>query len=328
MKNSFKILFLLLQLLLPTIYACKYLRSIQILEANGLQMTDSTTYIPSLAGIAQDVSVNLTKLFQTELSLLLQEVQKTVIFFTDATESRPFAIKQLKDNSYILTNEVPIDREEICDPFKFPHHAAVSRKCCPKGNDNNEYKEIPFNSQIDFHCCIFLGITVEGHGTFSLRIDVVDVNDNPPRFNIPHDYTPNHPGKDSPTVIKIMENTPQGTLIPLPQAFDLDEGKNGALLFRVGRATPLAAWEQHFKLLSNSEDRSITTNTLGETQSKDATLPALCLLRTIDREAVASFSFDLIARDQGEPIALSTTLSMSIIVSHFYIYLFTLILFF
>ncbi|KAM7540332.1 hypothetical protein Aperf_G00000044755 [Anoplocephala perfoliata] len=304
---------ILLIVIFQTTFGCKYLQSIQILEINALHKSSPTPYIPSLPGIAQEVSVNLTKLFQNELSISTQEARQTIIFFTDATESRPFVIKQLKDGSRILTNELPVDREEICDPFKFPHHAAVSRKCCTKEERAGENKENPFNPQLDFQCCIFLGITVEGYGTFALRIDVVDVNDNAPRFNIPPEAALGHVGKDVPAVIKIVENTPQGTIIRLPQAFDLDEGKNSDLLFRVEKVNPVAAWEQHFKLLSGPEDRCIT-DPLTESQSRDITFPALCLLGTIDRETVPGFTFDLVARDQGDPMALSTTLSMSITV--------------
>ncbi|VDK23189.1 unnamed protein product [Taenia asiatica] len=294
-------------------FACKYLQSIQILETNALQKSNLPSYLPAQSGIAQDVSINLTKIFQTELSISVEEARQTLIFFTDASESQPFAIKQLKDGSHMLTNELPIDREEICDPFKFPHHAAVSRKCCAKENSNDRHKTNPFNPQLDFRCCVFLGITVEGYGTFALRIDVVDVNDNPPRFHLPPESTLSHAGKETPGVIKIMENTAQGTIISLPQAFDLDEGRNADLLFRVEKISPLATWEHHFKLLSGPEDRCIT-NSLTESQQRDVTFPALCLLGTIDREAVTGFAFDLVARDQGEPVALSTTLSMSIVV--------------
>lgn len=296
-------------------FACKYLQSIQILETNALQQSNLPSYVPAHSGIAQDVSVNLTKLFQTELSISVEEARQTLIFFTDASESHPFAIKQFKDGSHILTNELPIDREEICDPFKFPHHAAVSRKCCAKVNSDDQHKANPFNPQLDFRCCVFLGITVEGYGTFALRIDVVDVNDNPPQFHLPPEFTLSHAGKETPGVIKIMENTAQGTIISLPQAFDLDEGRNADLLFRVEKISPLATWEHHFKLLSGPEDRCIT-NALADSQQRDVTFPALCLLGTIDREVVTGFTFDLIARDQGEPVALSTTLSMSIVVSN------------
>lgn len=305
----------LLIVIFQTTFGCKYLQSIQILEINALHKSSSPSYIPPLPEIAQEVSVNLTKLFQNELSISTQEARQTIIFFTDATESRPFVIKSLKDGSRILTNELPVDREEICDPFKFPHHAAVSRKCCARERSDGEYKENPFNPQLDFQCCVFLGITVEGYGTFALRIDVVDVNDNAPRFTIPPEASFGHVGRDVPAVIKIAENTPQGTLISLPQALDLDEGKNSDLLFRVEKINPLAPWEQHFKLLSGPEDRCIT-NSLTESQNRDITFPALCLLGTIDREIVPGFTFDLVARDQGDPIALSTTLSMSITVRH------------
>nr|CUU98543.1 hypothetical transcript [Hymenolepis microstoma] len=302
---------LLLLAILHHTSACKYLRAIQILETSALQRTNPSTYIPSLPGIAQEVSVNLTKLFQSELSISTEEAQQAVIFFTDATESRPFVIKQLKDGSRILTNEMAIDREEICDPFKYPHHAAVSQKCCEKERGDGEYKKNPFNPQLDFNCCVFLGITVEGYGTFSLRIDVVDVNDNIPSFSIPPEASLGHAGKDKSAIIKIDENIPQGTIIPLPQAFDLDEGKNSDLLFRVEKVSPLAAWEQHFKLMSSPED-SCVTYSLTESRSRDNSFPALCLLGTIDRETVPGFTFDLVARDQGDPVALSTTLSMSI----------------
>ncbi|VDM36270.1 unnamed protein product [Hydatigera taeniaeformis] len=319
--------------------ACKYLQAIQILETNALQKSTSPTYTPVQIGIAQDVSINLTQLFQTELSISVEEARHTLIFFTDASESRPFVIRQGKDGSRILTNELPIDREEICDPYKFPHHAAVSRRCCARkssqqmkataaavAEDEEEaeeeaeervenHTENSLNPpRLNFRCCVFLGITVEGYGTFALRIDVVDVNDNPPRFHLSPDFTLGHGGKETPAVLKIVENTVQGTIISLPQAFDLDEGKNAELLFRVEKMSPMATWERHFKLLSGSEDRCIT-NTLTDIQLRDVTFPALCLLSTIDRETTptAGFTFDLIARDQGEPVALSTTLSMSIV---------------
>ncbi|KAL5111805.1 Protocadherin alpha-4 [Taenia crassiceps] len=278
-----------------------------------MQKSTLPSYVPAHSRIAQDVSINLTKIFQNELSISVEEARHTFIFFTDASESHPFAIKQLKDGSHLLTNELPIDREEICDPFKFPHHATVSRKCCAKESSADHRRENPFNPQLDFRCCVFLGITVEGYGTFALRIDVVDVNDNPPQFHLPAELTLSHAGKDTPGLIRIMENTAQGTIIPLPQAFDLDEGRNADLLFRVEKISPLATWEHHFKLLSGPDDRCIT-NALTESQQRDVTFPALCLLGTIDREVVTGFTFDLIARDQGEPLTLSTTLSMSIVV--------------
>lgn len=318
-QTKMETIFLLLLAIFHHTSACKYLRTIQVLETNALQRSNPSSYIPSPPGIAQEVSVNLTKLFQSELSISTEEAQQAVIFFTDATESRPFVIKQLKDGSRILTNEMAIDREEICNPFKNPHHTAVSQKCCAKGRGDGEYKRNPFNPQLDFHCCVFLGITVEGYGTFSIRIDVVDVNDNVPTFNIPPEASLGNAGKDTPAVIKIDENTPQGTIIPLPQAFDLDEGKNSDLLFSVEKVDPLAEWEQHFKLLSDPEDRCVT-NSLTESQNRDNSFPALCLLGTIDRETVPGFTFDLVARDQGDPVALSTTLSMSISVSFYHFF--------
>nr|CDS22645.1 protocadherin fat 1 [Echinococcus granulosus] len=313
-KVRIRCTFLLILWSLHVTFACKYLQLFQILETNALQKSNLPSYVPSQAGIAQDVSINLTKLFQTELSILGDEARQIAIFFTDATESRPFTIKQLRDGSRILTNELPVDREEICNPFKFPHHTAVSRKCCAKGDSDDGYKENPFKSQLDFPCCVFLGITVESYGTFALRIDVIDVNDNPPRFNLLPEFTLSRAGNDFPGVITIMENTAQGTIISLPQAFDLDEGKNADLLFHVEKNSPLEAWEQHFKLLSGPDDRCIT-NSLTESPQRDGTFPALCLLGTIDRETVSGFTFDLIARDQGEPMALTTTLSMSIVIA-------------
>ncbi len=299
-------------LLLSTHWAlnCKFLRTIPVLEANSLQKFNTPVYIPSFTGITQDISVNLTKLFQDELSLSDADGTSTAIFFTDATESRPFVIRKAKDGSRLLKNELPLDREEVCNPHKFAHRVAAAKRCCGKvGADASSV-----DSRHDFKCCMFLGITVEGYGTFALRVDVIDVNDNRPQFSSPSGASLGRPGKEDLTLIKVTENTQQGNVIPLPHALDLDEGKNADLLFQVEKKNPEPAWEQHFKLLASHEDRCITKLIDGP-QQKDITLPALCLLKTIDRETVSGFTFDLVARDQGEPVALSTTLSMSIMVS-------------
>ncbi|VDD79771.1 unnamed protein product [Mesocestoides corti] len=294
-------------------FACKYLHSIPILETSALQKFSAPAYIPSIAEIPQEISFNLTKLFQEKLSIATREARQVPVFFTDATESHPFVIKHAKDGSRILTNELPIDREEICDPFKYPHHASVARKCCASTESKERYGTSPFDPQLNFKCCVFLGITVEGYGTFALRVEVIDINDSHPRFTTPPESTQRHAGKDDLVVVKIAENTHEGTIIPLPRAVDLDEGRNAELLFRVKKPNPMTSWEQHFKLLSGPEDRC-ATRASDEPEQKEFSPPALCLLKPIDRETVSGFTFDLIARDQGEPVALSTTLSVSIMV--------------
>lgn len=295
-------------------FACKFLRSVSILEANYLQKFNNPNYIHTLAGATQEISVNLTKLFQEELS----EASNPAIYFTDAAESRPFVIRQAKDGSRFLVNEAPLDREDICNPFKFPDRVSVARKCCAKSAGEG-IAAMHESSQRDLKCCMFLGITVEGYGTFALKIDVIDVNDNRPQFNVPADSLLIRPGKEDLFVIKITENTPQGTVIGLPRVVDLDEGKSADMLFQIEKVNSQMEWEQHFKLLSHVEDRCIPKLYEGLPSHRETDLPALCLLRTIDRETVAGFAFNLIARDQGEPVALSNTLSMTILVSYFHL---------
>lgn len=292
------------------IESCKYLQSLPVREVNSLYKVKSPNYIPSaLMGKApQDISVNLSQLFQTELSIPESDVASMPIYFTDATENRPFIIQTAEAGWRLLKTEMLIDREEICDPFTYPHRAAVARKCCSSGSSFSKGE----SRQLDFKCCIFLDITVGNYGTYALRIEIIDVNDNAPKFISPPESVLSRPGKADMTTIKLTENSVQGTIISLPSAVDFDEGKNSALLYQIDRTMPGLYWQQYFKLLSRPEDRCLQKD-ITDVQ-KDITLPALCLLRTIDRETTSGFQFELIARDQGEPISLSSTLSASIMV--------------
>nr|VZI01873.1 unnamed protein product [Spirometra erinaceieuropaei] len=247
-----------------------------------------------------------------ELNIAESEISSTAIYFTDAIESRPFVIKSvISDGSiwYQLTTDQPIDREEVCNELMFPHRVAIAQKCCPSVAE----KAVSLTgSGLDYSCCLFVDITVGTYGTFAIRVQLIDVNDNVPRFASPTDSIVSRLNKENLVVLHLPENTPQGTVIPLPQATDLDEGKNAALIYQIDKFSPNALWQQHFRMLSGTDGGCISADF--NTVQHDAPIPSLCLLKSIDREVVSGFHFELIARDQGVPIFLSTTISLSIVV--------------
>ncbi|VDN08871.1 unnamed protein product [Dibothriocephalus latus] len=298
------------------VLSCKYVRSITVQESNSLEQEHSkhSEYAPrSLAGMPQEISLNLSKLFQEELNIADSELSSTAIYFTDAIDSRPFVIKSVTSDGkswYQMTTEQPIDREMVCDELMFPHRAVIARKCCSQVTEKTS--SLGGNS-VEFSCCLFLDITVGTYGTFAIRVQLIDVNDNAPRFAPPAESMVSRVNKENLVVFYLPENMPQGTIIPLPQATDPDEGKNAALTYQIDKISPSALWQQHFRMLAGTEGGCLNSDFT--TVQHDVPIPSLCLLKSVDREVVSGFHFELIARDQGVPIFLSTTLSMSIVVS-------------
>uniref|UniRef100_A0A0X3NQM4 Protocadherin-1 n=1 Tax=Schistocephalus solidus TaxID=70667 RepID=A0A0X3NQM4_SCHSO len=305
----------LLTLIIASVQSCNYVRSITVQESNSLEQGHSkhSGYASRpLAALPQEISLNLSKLFQEELNIADVELSSTAIYFTDATESRPFVIKSVITDGrswYQMTTDQPIDREVVCNELRFPHRAAIARKCCLSAAKKTASLS---DNDADFSCCLFVDITVGTYGTYAIRVQLIDVNDNAPRFAPPMEAMVSTLNKDNVVVLHLPENMPQGTVIPLPQATDPDDGKNAALIYQIDKFSPSALWQQHFRILTGTEGGCLNSD-FSDVQH-NAPIPSLCLLKSVDREVVSGFQFELIARDQGVPIFLSATLSISIII--------------
>ncbi|XP_041442047.1 protocadherin gamma-B5 isoform X25 [Xenopus laevis] len=119
---------------------------------------------------------------------------------------------------------------------------------------------------------------------FHVRIDIKDINDNPPRFV--HDKFE----------FEISEHTSTGTKFLLQNAEDLDVGINSVVTYKLSA-------NKHF--------------VLGEKKNSNGrTFPELILETSLDRETQNNHELILTASDGGNPVQTGTTL-ITIIVTDF-----------
>ncbi|VDP75929.1 unnamed protein product [Echinostoma caproni] len=281
-------------------------------------------------------STNLTDLLVKHLHLTESDLN-TSIFFADAEQSRPFVIqarpfrKDRNESSsnrrwYQLVSTVPLDREQLCSFALQPERVQLASTCCSKSFD------LPADvvmATINQPCCIFLGITISTKGTHVLRIQIIDVNDNAPRFNVQLRATNDLPyfanilGKN---VIGISESVPPGSWIPIPAAIDNDEGPNGAVRYVLEPLSENLLWTEYFRLINNIRAAGLHANSTSapfmindQRKSKsfepnDYTGPGLLILHPLDREKISSFGFRLVANDLGIPVQLSSSVNIRIVV--------------
>ncbi|XP_031754631.1 protocadherin gamma-B5 isoform X26 [Xenopus tropicalis] len=119
---------------------------------------------------------------------------------------------------------------------------------------------------------------------FNVRVDIKDINDNPPRFI--------HETNE----FEISEHTSPGANFPLQNAEDLDVGMNSIVTYKLSANKHFVLWEKK------------STN--------GRTFPELILQTSLDRETQSNHELILTAADGGNPVQTGTTL-IKIIVTDF-----------
>ncbi|TGZ66195.1 hypothetical protein CRM22_005458 [Opisthorchis felineus] len=325
---------LFLQLLLPIgIHCCQSIGTLKLTEVPVIRSNSGGSVIPTTdqhAESAHPFSVNLTEFLANRLQMDAQDLVSVPVYFSDAEQSRPFVIRRQTegDSWYQLTTTVLPDRESICDKRLYPERMTVSQTCCPlEFTAPEELSLTPTN----YPCCVYLGVTVLSKGTYFIRIDVGDVNDNAPFFsatnsntnrNFMSTYRKEIIGK---VIISIPEGTPPNSWFALPMATDPDEGMNGAIRYSISTIGE-ERWAEYFRLLNNLKTASLPVNSTqvnvawnnaGMTSHLslgDYSGPGFMVLQTLDRESIADFSLRLVAADLGEPIARSSVIQLQILV--------------
>ncbi|GAA33503.2 protocadherin-9 [Clonorchis sinensis] len=325
---------LFLQLLLPIgIHCCQSIGTLKLTEVPVINSNSGGGILPTTVQNAESVhpfSVNLTEFLANRLQVDTQELVSVPVYFSDAEQSRPFVIRRQTDGHpwYQLTTTVLPDRENICDKRMYPERMTVSQACCPlEFTAPAELSLTPTN----YPCCVYLGVTVLSKGTYFIRIDVGDVNDNAPFFtavnsntnrNFMSTYRKEIIGK---VIISIPEGTPPNSWFALPMATDPDEGMNGAIRYSISTSGE-ERWAEYFRLLNNLKTASLPVNstqvnvawnnagTTGHLSLGDYSGPGLMVLQTLDRESIADFNLRLVAADLGEPIGRSSTIQLQILV--------------
>uniref|UniRef100_A0A673UPM7 Cadherin domain-containing protein n=1 Tax=Suricata suricatta TaxID=37032 RepID=A0A673UPM7_SURSU len=112
----------------------------------------------------------------------------------------------------------------------------------------------------------------------TIELEVIDVNDHSPVFF------------ENEVQLKLLENTPPGTTIPLGNAEDLDVGRNGSNTV------------QNYTISPNSHFHVVTHN-----RGDGRKYPELMLDKALDREEQAELTLTLTALDGGDPPRSGTT---------------------
>ncbi|OON14380.1 cadherin domain protein, partial [Opisthorchis viverrini] len=325
---------LFLQLLLPIgIHCCQSIGTLKLTEVPVVKSNSGGSVLPTTVQNTESVhpfSVNLTEFLASRLQMDTQDLVSVPVYFSDVEQSRPFVIRRQTDGHpwYQLTTTVLPDRESICDKRLYPERMTVSQTCCPlEFTAPAELSLTPAN----YPCCVYLGVTVLSKGTYFIRIDVGDVNDNAPFFsainsntnrNFMSTYRKEIIGK---VIISIPEGTPPNSWFALPMATDPDEGMNGAIRYSIS-TNGEERWAEYFRLLNNLKTASLPVNstqvsvawnnagTMNHLSLGDYSGPGLMVLQTLDRESIADYNLRLVAADLGESIGWSSTIQLQILV--------------
>lgn len=127
-------------------------------------------------------------------------------------------------------------------------------------------------------------------GTLSIDINIIDVNDNIPRF------------ENRSYVVSLSENLPVGSTVVRVHAVDPDEGPNGRVRYQFSRRTQAA--------LQGTDDDVFSI----DPQSGD-----IVLLRPVSDLGRATFSLAVIAEDEGEnsvPVMVPVVVSLQDVNEH------------
>ncbi|XP_044136951.1 protocadherin gamma-B2-like isoform X9 [Bufo gargarizans] len=126
-------------------------------------------------------------------------------------------------------------------------------------------------------CILIFDAVVENPlNVFNVKIHILDLNDNPPKFILDH------------INIEMGESSSPGRRFVLQKAEDLDVGSNSLISYRLRE-------NEHFRLKEEiGIDGSI--------------VPELVLEKSLDREKVSIYELTLTASDSGDPIQTGTTI--------------------
>ncbi|KAG8579345.1 hypothetical protein GDO81_010829 [Engystomops pustulosus] len=134
-------------------------------------------------------------------------------------------------------------------------------------------------------CVLTFDAVVENPlNVFSIKIDIQDINDNPPKF------------VHNTVIIELSEATSPGRRFVLQKAEDVDVGVNSMISYRLSTS-------EHFRL---AEEKGIDGNVY----------PELVLDKSLDREKENMYELTLSAFDGGNPKQSGTT-SIKVIVTDF-----------
>ncbi|XP_018651768.1 putative cadherin [Schistosoma mansoni] len=278
---------------------CQSIANIKITEYSTEQYLNQSNFnvIHSswpINPIHSQISINLSEILLQNLHLSIEDINEP-LYFSDVEQSEPFIIRRRvsddhsKFSWYELTSIIPVNRETICDIKRYPERITISSK-----------------------------------GTYFLRIDINDLNDNAPKFQelIFGKSLINKHDNYGRFIINIMENTPNGRWIPLPKATDLDEGLNAYVQYSIKLPNNEPVWNDYFKLIDNVQNSNIDTMSIPtkvylntdtnefSALATDYNGPGLLILKTLDREEISSFLFILIATDMGQPFPRSSSLNI------------------
>ncbi|CAH8516031.1 unnamed protein product [Schistosoma turkestanicum] len=320
--------------------ACQSIANIKITEHSTDQFLNRSNFNAMHSSwpmnpVNSQLSINLSEILLQNLHLSTEEINAP-LYFSDVEQSEPFTIRQRVNDDrskfpwYELTSIIPVNREAICDVKRYPERVSVSQLCCSLTTATRTMttNEAHFHDR-NMHtfngpCCMFLGITISSKGTYFLRVDINDVNDNTPKFQelILGKSLINKHDNYGRFVIHIMENTPTGRWIPLPKATDLDEGINAYVQYSIKLPNNEHLWNDYFKLIDNVQSSNVESSSIPTKVYLNADInefsvlatdyngPGLLVLKTLDREEISSFSFILVATDMGQPLPRSSSLNI------------------
>ncbi|XP_054143738.1 protocadherin gamma-A10-like [Melozone crissalis] len=124
-------------------------------------------------------------------------------------------------------------------------------------------------------CVLRCELIVEGEMKFyEIEVEITDINDNAPTF------------REAETELRVIETTAPGSRFPLPDAHDLDSGRNSLQSYEL-------SGDEHFSL-------AVQAGPGGDQR------PELVLAKALDREEAAFHELVLRAMDGGDPARTGT----------------------
>ncbi|XP_072812444.1 protocadherin beta-3 [Vicugna pacos] len=193
------------------------------------------------------------------------------------SQSRRYSVAEEKERGFLIANlakDLGLSAEEL---------AARGAQIVSKGNKhhfqlNHQTGDLLLLETLDREelcgptepCVLHFQILLQNPLLFiTNELQVIDVNDHSPVFS------------ENEMQLKILENTPPGTIIPLENAEDLDVGKNSLQNYTI---TP----NSHFHVLTRS-------------RRDKRKYPELVLDKVLDREEQPELTLTLTALDGGTP---------------------------